>query len=551
MSLSSAMYTGVSGLLNNGQAMNVIGNNISNVNSTGFKAGRTLFSDLLSENVSTTSQVGTGVKTQAIQDVFTQGSTQSSENITDLAIQGNSFFALKSPTVATGGQDTAYLSRAGAFTVNKDLTLVNPDGYQVLDTSGQPIKFSDNAAGIASSVTALATAAASAQTALTTDTGTVTTAMGTTPNVNQVAALAALTSANTTLANALTALTAAPNAANAKVAGDAVAAAHAALETAATSAALPLTDLAANNGTATPVSQVAIAVLATVGGLATTAQTDITTDTAAYQAKLDLLHGSPAFVATQLPAIYTPTAPEAAAYTSASAGLAALTAANATLGTAVTTFGATPTQGNATALQAAVAAAHTALDAAAPAAGLTLSALSSDIATPVLGANNSVASVATDVTTVVSEQAKAFSKITNIDTSGLISYLGGDGQTQCYYTASGVAGTPVTTASTAASATYDGIAIVTAKDPAALTKVGGSLYRSTIDSGVSASAFSQSSNRANSTSEQILSNSLEQSNVDMASEFVRMIVTQRAYSANSKTITTTDQMTQEVLGLIR
>jgi len=39
--------------------------------------------------------------------------------------------------------------------------------------------------------------------------------------------------------------------------------------------------------------------------------------------------------------------------------------------------------------------------------------------------------------------------------------------------------------------------------------------------------------------------------VDMASEFVKMIVTQRAYSANSKTITTTDQMTQEVLGLIR
>jgi flagellar hook protein FlgE len=410
MSLSSAMYTGVSGLLNNGQAMNVIGNNISNVNTTGFKAGRTLFSDLLSENVSTTSQVGTGVKTQAVQDVFTQGSTQSSENITDLAIQGNSFFALKSPTVATGGQDTAYLSRAGAFTVDKDLTLVNPDGYQVLDTSGQPIKFSDNAAGISTSVTTLATDAALAKTAINTDTATVTTAMGT-PNVNQTAALAALTSANTTLTAALSTLTASPNAANAKVVADATAAAHTALQAAATS--------------------VSAAVLASLTSNATTA------------------------------------------------------------------------------------------------------------------------TVATDVTTVAGQQAIAFSKITNIDTSGLISYLGGDGQTQCYYKASGVAGVPVTTASTAASATYDGIAIVTAKDPAALTKVGGSLYRSTIDSGVSAAAFSQSANRANSTSEQILSNSLEQSNVDMASEFVKMIVTQRAYSANSKTITTTDQMTQEVLGLIR
>jgi flagellar hook protein FlgE len=56
---------------------------------------------------------------------------------------------------------------------------------------------------------------------------------------------------------------------------------------------------------------------------------------------------------------------------------------------------------------------------------------------------------------------------------------------------------------------------------------------------------------ANGTSEMLLSNNLEMSNVDMATEFVNMITTQRAYSANSKTITTADQMTQEVLGLVR
>jgi flagellar hook protein FlgE len=49
----------------------------------------------------------------------------------------------------------------------------------------------------------------------------------------------------------------------------------------------------------------------------------------------------------------------------------------------------------------------------------------------------------------------------------------------------------------------------------------------------------------------IYSNSLEQSNVDMAGQFVKMILTQRAYSANSKTITTADEMTQEVLSLKR
>jgi flagellar hook protein FlgE len=55
----------------------------------------------------------------------------------------------------------------------------------------------------------------------------------------------------------------------------------------------------------------------------------------------------------------------------------------------------------------------------------------------------------------------------------------------------------------------------------------------------------------NGTSERIFSNSLELSNVDLAGQFVKMIITQRAYSANSKTITTVDEMTQEVLNLKR
>jgi len=56
---------------------------------------------------------------------------------------------------------------------------------------------------------------------------------------------------------------------------------------------------------------------------------------------------------------------------------------------------------------------------------------------------------------------------------------------------------------------------------------------------------------ANGNNSKVFSNSLEQSNVDMAAQFVKMILTQRAYSANSKTITTADEMTQEVLNLKR
>ena len=63
--------------------------------------------------------------------------------------------------------------------------------------------------------------------------------------------------------------------------------------------------------------------------------------------------------------------------------------------------------------------------------------------------------------------------------------------------------------------------------------------------------FAVATNMANGSSEKMYSNSLEQSNVDMAAQFVKMILTQRAYSANSKTITTADEMTQEVLNLKR
>lgn len=150
MSLTSAMFTGVSGLLNQAEAMNVIGNNISNVNTVGFKGARALFSDVLSTSVAGGSQMGHGVQMQKIDNLFTQSSFESTGNATDLAIQGDSFFALgtvadKTGTPLTG--DKVYYSRAGAFrlvpdttvAISSDLYLSNPDGYRLLDTTGNPI----------------------------------------------------------------------------------------------------------------------------------------------------------------------------------------------------------------------------------------------------------------------------------------------------------------------------------------------------------------------------------------------------------------------------
>ena len=109
------------------------------------------------------SQIGRGTQIQKVDNIFSQGSFETTESVTDLAIQGNSFFAVKDPNAtAPVNQNSAMLTRAGAFRLDSDLNLVNSDGYQVLDTQGNPIKFNDNAAGIVAANTALITATTAA-----------------------------------------------------------------------------------------------------------------------------------------------------------------------------------------------------------------------------------------------------------------------------------------------------------------------------------------------------------------------------------------------------
>ena len=91
MSVTSALYTGVSGLMANAEGINIIGNNLSNVNTVGFKGARIGFADLLSVTVGNTvgsnNQVGRGTQIQKIDNEFGQGSFETTQNVTDLAIQ--------------------------------------------------------------------------------------------------------------------------------------------------------------------------------------------------------------------------------------------------------------------------------------------------------------------------------------------------------------------------------------------------------------------------------------------------------------------------------
>ena len=139
MSVTSAMMSGVSGLLSNAEAINVIGNNISNVNTVGFKYGRTHFSDILSNNATNNSQIGRGTQLQAVENIYSQGASQVSENATDLSISGNGFFVVQDNSATP----STYYTRAGAFHVDENgKYLINPDGMRLCDSAGALIDVS-------------------------------------------------------------------------------------------------------------------------------------------------------------------------------------------------------------------------------------------------------------------------------------------------------------------------------------------------------------------------------------------------------------------------
>lgn len=129
MSLTSSLFAGVSGLTNLGNAMQVIGDNISNVNTVGFKGNRYTFSDLLSQAIATqsgTAQVGRGMAMGSIDASYDQGSFESTGNTTDLSIGGDGFFIVSDPN-----NDREFFTRAGNFHFDKEGQLINPEGYIV------------------------------------------------------------------------------------------------------------------------------------------------------------------------------------------------------------------------------------------------------------------------------------------------------------------------------------------------------------------------------------------------------------------------------------
>ncbi len=125
MGLSASMWTSVSGLLTHGEKMNVIGNNIANINTVGFKAQRMDFQDFIYQNGYSTSgptQVGRGAKVGAVLGDFSQAAFESTNEATDLAIAGRGFFQVRD---SNSGQ--TWYTRAGDFRFDKEGVLRDPN----------------------------------------------------------------------------------------------------------------------------------------------------------------------------------------------------------------------------------------------------------------------------------------------------------------------------------------------------------------------------------------------------------------------------------------
>jgi flagellar hook protein FlgE len=156
MALFGALSTGRSGLIVNGAALSVIGNNIANVGTTAFKGSRTEFSDLVAaDGGGQIGNIGLGARVGTIRTLFDQGAIEATGRSLDLAIQGQGFFVLRE------GQGDVY-TRAGNFQMNPDGTISNLNGDILqgfpVDATGQIVggETDINVAGVNSQAKATA-----------------------------------------------------------------------------------------------------------------------------------------------------------------------------------------------------------------------------------------------------------------------------------------------------------------------------------------------------------------------------------------------------------
>lgn len=125
MSLMKSINTGLSGLNANTRGLGVVGDNIANANTAGYKSSRANFADMLA---GTTLGIGSGVGIGSVQQQFTQGDLEMTGNALDVAISGPGFLMVEGEV---GGREGSYYTRAGQFVLDNEGFISTPEGLRL------------------------------------------------------------------------------------------------------------------------------------------------------------------------------------------------------------------------------------------------------------------------------------------------------------------------------------------------------------------------------------------------------------------------------------
>lgn len=140
MGLTQTLHTGVSGLSSQSDGMGVVANNIANANAKGYKRDRAEFEDMILNDTSAGAKhekVGRGARIKDIRTIHSQGNLTTTDNLTDLAIQGGGMFILNNPEAAKDSTEGRMFSRSGSFIFDRegylaDLSGARVQGYEAL-----------------------------------------------------------------------------------------------------------------------------------------------------------------------------------------------------------------------------------------------------------------------------------------------------------------------------------------------------------------------------------------------------------------------------------
>ena len=543
MTILSSLYSGVSGITTNGNALSIIGDNIANVNTIGFKTSRPSFADVMAASLSGASQtqIGQGARLAAIETQFTQGSFETTSNPTDLSIDGNGFFIIQD---ANG----VYYSRAGQFHFDKDGDLVNPQGKKV---QGYGVDSSGNITGALGDINISGISSApNATTSVSIDANLDSreSAIGSSQTVISGSSAGTSVSAGTTLtinldSDGAQTITLAANSTGAAIAADIQSKVRAL--TAATASNQPAYD----NFTCTYNSVTGTYKLVS-GTNTSSSSVSVTGGTAQSTLKLSAATGASSTGAFDVsdPTSTSNFSTALTVYDSLGNGhqvtiyfrkdatndwswYAVVASADNENGTGdqvqargnlvFDTSGRLYSQDSTTS----------------PTGGFDFSGG---------GAQNQTVSF--DFGSPVSSSGTGTDGITQYGLTSSTSYQSQDGYTSGSLRNVSVGSDGIITGlfSNGRTVTIAQIALATFQNNQGLTRIGGNLFLESVDSGQPIVGEPSSGGRGS-----VSSNSLEQSTVDLAQEFVNMITSQRGFQANSRTITTTDELLQELINLKR